>query len=218
MEIMNLLKDTAYLAELLNGPCAPGDFEGGCKPLRPEWIDEERSDYVTVAYHAMLPAAMPYITCVKAERNPDTQYSGTCVDDNEKRQRYFLITVVPDTDFPYDSSYPLLLFSGVANLHFWENVRAILEASEQWMKVVIATEPVPPILNSARIEWVTLYLGRKPFRGITKLSDQWAEAKDFDGFEMNVHLYEVRNMEPCQTLQRLIDAYDKDFPLEEPVE
>ncbi len=215
MQIENLLKDPAYLAELLNGPCVPGDFDGTCKPIHPEWIDEERSNYLTLAYQKLLPGTLPYITCVKAECNPDTLYNGICVDNAEKRLRYFVITVVPDTDFPYDSSYPLLLFSGIASLHFWETARATIDASEQWMKVLIASDPVPPILNNARIEWVTLYLGRESFRGITKLSEQWAEAKDYDGFEMNVHLYEIRNMKPCQVLQRLIDAYDKDFPQKE---
>ena len=216
MEIIELLNDAAYLAELLNGPCAPGDFNGPCDPVHPEWIDAEKSAMLTAAYHSLLPATLPYFTCVKEERNPDTLYNGTCVNENGKRQRYFVITIVPDTDFPYDSSYPLLMFSGVASLHFWETARATLEASEQWMKVQLATEPEPPILNNARIEWVTLYLGREPFKGITKLSEQWAEAKDYDGFEMNVHLYEVRKMEPCPVLQRLLDAYDKDFPLEGP--
>ena len=211
MEILDLLNDPAYLAELLNGPCAPGDFNGPAAPIHPEWIDTHQSETLTDAYHKLLPL-LPYVTCVKVEKNPDTQYGDTCVDDNAKRRRYFVITLVPDTEFPYDSSYPLIMFSGVASLHFWETTRATLAASEQWMKVALATEPTPPILNNARIEWVTLYLGHQPFRGITKLSEQWADAKDFDGFEMNVHLYEIRNMEPCETLQRLLNAYDKDFP------
>ena len=215
MYILNLLKDPAYLSELLNGPCAPGNFKGASEPIHPEWIDIEKSAALTEAYRNLLPVTPPYITCVMAERNPDTQYEGTCVDDNSKRQRYFVITVVPDTDFPYDSSYPLLLLAGISGLYFWELARATIDACEQWMKVVLAADPVPPILNNAHIEWVTLYLGKEPFRGITQLSKQWAEAKKFDGFELDVHFYEIRKMESCQTLQRLIDAYDRDFSSEE---
>lgn len=68
------------------------------------------------------------------------------------------------------------------------------------------------ILNNARIEWVSLYLGRQPYRGISKLSDQWTEAEDFDGCENDVHLYKVREMETNPLLQRLIDAYEADYP------
>lgn len=72
---------------------------------------------------------------------------------------------------------------------------------------MIANEPVPPILNSARLEWVSLYLGREPFEGKRKLSEQWAEAEDFDGIDADVHLYKVREMYAEPQLQKLIDAY-----------
>lgn len=68
------------------------------------------------------------------------------------------------------------------------------------------------MLNNARLEWVSLYLGRKPYRGISKLSQQWTEAETFDACESDVHLYKVRGMEPDSLLQRLIDAYDADYP------
>lgn len=78
------------------------------------------------------------------------------------------------------------------------------------MRVLIANDPVPPLLNNARLEWVSLYLGRKPYRGISTLSEQWTEAETFDACESDVHLYKVREMGPDPLLQRLIDAYDAD--------
>ena len=59
----------------------------------------------------------------------------------------------------------------------------------------ITDDPVPPILNNADIEWVSLYLGREPYRGISQLSEQWLDNKDFDGNEFDVHLYKIREME-----------------------
>ena len=58
------------------------------------------------------------------------------------------------------------------------------------------------------IEWVSLYLGKQPYRGICKLSEQWTEAEDFDDCENDVHLYKVREMETNPLLQRIIDAYE----------
>ena len=50
------------------------------------------------------------------------------------------------------------------------------------------------------------------YRGISKLSEQWTEAEDFDNCENDVHLYKVREMEANPLLQRLIDAYEADYP------
>ena len=80
------------------------------------------------------------------------------------------------------------------------------------MIVQIAENPTPPILNNAIIEWVTLYLGREPYHGITALSEQLDDISEFDGYEADINLYKVREMEQTELLQRLIGAYDEDFP------
>ena len=98
------------------------------------------------------------------------------------------------------------------SLHCWELIRATLAAATSDMRVMLANNPIPPILNNARIEWVSLYLGKQPYRGISKLSEQWTEAEDFDNCENDVHLYKVREMEANPLLQRLIDAYEADYP------
>ena len=49
---------------------------------------------------------MLYLTYIIAERNPDTMYGSICVDDNAKRMRYFVVSIIPDTEHPYgDSSH-----------------------------------------------------------------------------------------------------------------
>ena len=80
------------------------------------------------------------------------------------------------------------------------------------MRVLLANDPKPPILNNAVIEWVSLYLGRKPYEGISELSQQWLNTNEYDGNNMDIHLYKVREMERDALLQRLIDAYEVDFP------
>ncbi len=79
------------------------------------------------------------------------------------------------------------------------------------MPVGKSNRPIPPILNNAVVEWVSLYLGKEPYKGINMLSQQWVETEDFDGIESDVHLYKVREMEQNDALQRLITAFDDDY-------
>ena len=213
-KITELMKDKDYIAALLNGPCPGRDDKHDCTPINPDWIDMEESATVTEAFHRLLPEGIPYLTYVVVERNPDTLYGGTCVDDNKKRVRYFVLSVIPDTDYPYDYSFPLIHTMWMVGLHCWEMTRATLAACTKQMQVLIANNPVLPILNNALLEWVSLYLGRKPYRGFSRLSEQWENPDDFDGYEADVHLYRVREMETDTLLQRLIAAYDSDYPEE----
>ncbi len=103
-------------------------------------------------------------------------------------------------------------------LFCWDTIRATLAACTKEMQVLLVSELVPPILNNARIEWASLYLGRTPYCGISKISEQYASAEDFNGLEVDVNLYKVREMEPNPVLNRLITAYETDFPKTESVQ
>ena len=208
-----LLKDKDYIVDLLNGPCMPSNEKREHTPINPDWVDMEASASVTEAFHNLLPKGIPYQTYIIVERNLDTLYGGTCVDANEKRLRYFVISVIPDTEFPFDCSYPLIHTMWMVSLHCWELIRAALGACTKEMQVLLAKNPVPPILNNARLEWVSLYLGREPYKGICKLSEQWVEAEDFDGIDADIHLYKVREKDDDPLLQKLIGAYDADYPI-----
>ena len=210
--VSDLMEDVAYMSELLNGPCQPGDDQGICSPINHEWIDVATSSQVTEAFHRLLPDGIPYLTRIIVERNPDTMYGGTCVNENTKRLRYIMVTVIPDTEYPFDYSYPLIHEMWRVGLHCWETTRAVLAACTKEMRVVLSSNPTPPILNNARCEWVGLYLGRTPYRGIHRLSEQWAEADEFDGYDIDVHLYKVREMGKSSLLERLIEAYSADCP------
>lgn len=209
--ITKLLKNTRYMAGLLNGPCMPKGEEAPFVPIRPEWIDEESSAMVTAAFQRLLPENTPYLSAVLVERNPNTLYDGVCVNDNDNRQRYIVVTVIPDAEPPFNYSYPLIHTMWMVALGCWETVRASLAACRKNMQVRIVTEPVPPILNNARMEWVSLYLGRLPYMGYLKLSEQREEG-DCGGLDCDVHLLKVRDMEPDPLLQELLQAYDLDFP------
>lgn len=212
MHIEELLKDSDFLTELLNGPCSPSDEEVTAAPITREWIRDDLSDYVSGVFQKLMPEDVPYIFRVLVERNPDTQHDGAVVDDNDKRMRYFIVTVIPDTDFPYNYSYPLINLMWTANLTCWETIRATINASRRYFRIFLADHPEPPILNNARVNWVSLYMGRYPYEGVSRLSEQWASAESWADIDRDVHLFEVRKMEPHPALQRLIDAYDLDHP------
>ncbi len=210
-KLTELFKDKKYVAELLNEHCSPTTEKHDCAPVNPEWIDEDISAMVTEAFHRLLPDGMPYLSYIIAEKNPDTLCGGVCVDADEKRMRYFVITVLPDTEKPFNYSFPLIQQMWTFSFACWEIVRATLAACSADLQVVIANRPIPPILNNAVVEWVSLYLGKEPYKGINMLSQQWVETEDFDGIESDVHLYKVREMEQNDALQRLITAFDDDY-------
>lgn len=210
MRIAELLKDSKYVVELL-AACPPCDGSQEFAPVRPEWIDRETSEAITDVYHHLIPEDLPYLTYVIVERNPDTEWNGTCVDDNDKRTRYFLLTIVPDTEYPYDLNLPMIVYSSVAALTCWENIRAILAASHEWIRVRVANKPIPPILNNGWIHWGTLYLGRKEFSGVTTMREQWTEGEK-PSITLDPHFYNVRRMDDVPVLRELIAAYDETFP------
>lgn len=211
-KIEELLHDTRYLADLVNGPCMPHAPEVPFVPVHPEWIDHEASASVTEAFRRLLPEEMPYKSSVLVERNPDTLYGGACVDENKKRQRYVVVSIVPDAEAPYNYSFPLIHAMWMVSLGCWETVRATLVACRQDMQVRIVTEPKPPILNNARLDWVSLYLGRKPYEGCLKLSEQRSEAENEGKLDCDVHLLSVRALPPDPLLHRLLEAYDAEYP------
>ena len=211
-KITELLKDKRYAAELLNGPCPPKHKGQDCAPINLDWIDEPMSEAATESSRRLLPEGIPYVPYIIAERNPDTLYDGTSVESNDKRMRYFVIMIVPDSEYPYNHSIPLINELWRISLNCHETMRACIAAAMSYMIVQIAENPTPPILNNAIIEWVTLYLGREPYNGIIALSEQWADVSEFDGFEADINLYKIREMEQTDLLQRLIAAYDEDFP------
>ena len=74
-------------------------------------------------------------------------------------------------------------------------------------RVSIRNEAVPPILNKADVEWLSLYVGRKPFEGGDNIQSNYDvdDKADFD-----IHLYRLREMEGNPVIRRMIHAYEAD--------
>lgn len=208
-----LLKDNRYFADLLNGPCKPmkdnhGE-EGAYIPINPEWIDEEMSERLTGVFHSLIPEEMPFASIVRVVKNPDLLLDGAAVDDGKKRTRYIVATVVQDTEYPYDVNFPLIQTMGIVSLSAWEMTRSTIAASEAFAKVVISENPVPPILNNAKVEWLSLYVGRAKFTGPTNLrSMAIAGSNPSDDLDMDAHLYDLRSMDDPLAVM-LVEVADK---------
>lgn len=213
--VTELLKDNQYFSELLNGPCRPVSIEedekkdGGEKefmPINPDWISKEMSERMTQVYHNLLPSEMPFNTLVRVVNNPDDMMDGVAVDHNSKRNRYIVVTIVPDMDFPYDFNFPLILGMSIISLCTWELSRAGIAASEKYARIVITPDLKPPILNNAVVEWVSLYIGRKEYTGPTNLVHMSTNSENLN---LDTHLFKLRQMDH-DLIRRLIEAVDAD--------
>ena len=216
-----LLKDNQFFAGLLNGPCKPvrdghdnrtveAAEERPFIPINPDWIDEEMSERLTKVYHSMVPDETPFVSIVRVVRNPDTIMNGIAVDDGRKRTRYIVVTVVQEAEYPYDMNFPLIQIMGIVSLSAWETTRSSIAASEAFAKVMITEQPVPPILNNATVEWVSLYVGRENFTGPTNLRTMTAISdRPPDDLDIDTHLYILRSMKD-PLAQRLVEASDQD--------
>lgn len=209
--IAELLKDKEYISKLF-GVVTPTANKSKYIPINTDWIDDELSDKMTRIAKDIFPDEVPYMPYVIAEKNPDTICNEVAVDSNEKRMRYFVIMILPDTEYPYNCTYPLFHEMWRASFFCREMMRASTAAALNYSYVRLVDELEPPILNNAVIEWVSIYLGREPYKGITLMSEQWLREDEYDGKETDTNLYKPREMEYNPILQPLIDAYDRDFP------
>lgn len=217
-----LLKDNHFFADLLNGPCKPmadktvgaqdGNQKGqrGYLPINPDWIDEDMSERLTGVFHRLFPEEMPFTTLVRVVKNPDVLLDGVAVDDGTKRTRYIVVTVVQDAEYPYDMNFPLILTMGIVSLSAWELTRSTIAASEAYANVMLTKFPVPPILNNAIVEWVSLYVGKDGYKGPRNLRDMaFVDEAASDDLEMDTHLYDLRTVDN-PLAQRLLDAVNED--------
>ena len=140
-------------------------------------------------------------------QNPNVPEDAACVENRSDCPRYILLTVIPDVPLAYEMNLPVLQTMGTLSLSSWEFSRATTRACRYMTEVRISNEVVPPVLNKAEVEWISLYVGRKPFQGGDNIQSNFVvdDKVDFD-----VHLYKLREMEGNPVIERMIQAYDED--------
>lgn len=196
-KIISLLKDNAFFASLLNGPCKPAD---DFVPINPDWIDDALSDQVTEVFHSMIPSGLPFITLVRVIRNPD---SGSIIDDPGKRTRYIVVNVLPDNAYTFGRNFPLINALNIATLFSWALNRVIAAQNRSGNVVRIEGDASAGLLNYVNPEWVTLYLGEKEYTGFTNLTEVTAVEDSL--LEMDIHLKSIRSINDA-LCQRLVET------------
>ena len=75
---------------------------------------------------------------------------------------------------------------GTLALSSWEFSRATTRACRYMTDVCISNEAVPPVLNKAEVEWISLYVGRKPFQGGDNIQSNFIVDDKVDGRVQNM--------------------------------
>ena len=198
---MKLLKDNDFFAGLMNGPCK---LEG-YKDIDPAWIDDEMSEQITKIYNSLLPENMPFESLVRVIRHPEVRAFKATINSPEKHSRYLVVTLIPYLDSPYLANYPLFITGGIMSLYAWEMARAALAVSRMYAEVKFTEHPVPPIMNNASVEWVSLYLGEEPFTGSLSLKDMILDGEEIN---LSAHVIEVRKLDDPRAM-KLVEAWDQ---------
>ena len=206
-KIRELLSDDQYIRELLNYFIVEQKATGNNQPVCGDWIREKASEEVTRTYQLLSAQDGMLINKVIVVQNPYIPEDAARVENRSDCPRYILLTVIPDVPLAYEMNLPVLQTMGTLSLSSWEFSRATTRACRYMTEVRISNEAVPPVLNKAEVEWISLYVGRKPFHGGDNIQSNYVvdDKVDFD-----VHLYKLREMEGNPVLERMVRAYDAD--------
>ena len=205
-KMRELLSDNQYIAELLN--CfADQKSTARFLPIRDDWIRETASDEVTRAYQLLSAQDGTLVNKVVVVQNPSIPEDAVCIENQSDCPRYILLTVIPDVPQAYELNLPVLQTMGVLALSSWEFSQATARACRHMNRVSIRNVAVPPILNKADVEWISLYVGRKPFEGGDNIRSNYVADDEVD---FDIHLYRLREMEDNPVIERMIHAYEVD--------
>ena len=205
-KMRELLSDNQYIAELLN--CfADQRSNAKLQPICSEWIREKASDEVTRAYQLLSAQDGTLVNKVVVVQNPSIPEDAVCIENQSDCPRYILLTVIPDVPLAYELNLPVLQTMGTLSLSSWEFSRATTRACRYMTEVRISNKAVPPVLNKAEVEWISLYVGRKPFHGGDNIQSNYAADDEVD---FDIHLYKLREMEDNPVIRRMIHAYEAD--------
>ena len=207
--IKELLKDDSYVTQLLNHLLPLNHEDRVFVPIPDGWMQAQASAEMTERYEQLTAQDDTFIHTVRVVRNPAVLDIPMSVESQTDRQRYILVTIIPDVPLTYECNFPLMQTMGIMALFSWELSRAVAQASREMARVKVVEEPMPPILNNAQIEWVSLYVGKKPFEGKADIQTD-SITHNGENLMLDIHLCEVRELQSDPLIAKLIDAYDAD--------
>ncbi len=212
--LKELFSDSKYVAELLDSVCRPFGMDTEDYAIPEGWIDTKASAEITESYERLLPPDSLFWNTVKVVHDPRRPWNALSIKKNEDRNRYVLITVIPDVSPMTAMNFPIIQTMNIMSFIAWEQARSVTEACRREAQVQIVTGDSLPLLNTARIEWVSIYVGKALYTGTKSMFDGYKEP-DENSVKLNLNIYEARQMEQNPLLDRLIAAYDMDAELAE---
>ena len=207
-KIRNLLSDNQYITELLNYFIIEQKAAGNNQPVCGDWIREKASEEISRIYQLLSAQDGMLINKVIVVQNPNISEDTACVENRSACPRYILLTVIPDVPLAYELNLPVLQTMGTLSLSSWAFSRATTRACRFMTKVSISNVAVPPVLNKAEVEWISLYVGKQPYQGDDNIQSNFAVD---DKLDFDIHLYKLREMEGNPVIERMICAYDADY-------
>ena len=208
LKIREPLSDNQYITELLNYFIVKQKATGNNQPVSGDWIREKASEEITRTYQLLSAQDGMLINKVIVVQNPNIPEDAACVENRSDCPRYILLTVIPDVPLAYKHNLPILQTMGTLSLSSWAFSRATTRACRFMTKVSISNVAVPPVLNKAEVEWVSLYVGKQPYQGDDNIQSNFAVD---DKLDFDIHLYKLREMEGNPVIERMICAYDADY-------
>lgn len=218
------LKDPAQFAELINQVYLrlseesteeisdPKEIEcrkryHAYEPIDPAWIDDENTTYMTDVMHNILPKGFPFFTCVTVVKDPEWMLIADTEEAMGKHLRYILVTIIGDEHTAYQANYGIFNMCATAQLAFWEIARSTDAASITGAKIKFVDHEMVPLLQKAHVEYVTLYLGEKPYAGSRSMADHM---DDCGANAYPVQMAAIRDMPCTPAIEDFLAAYEAD--------
>lgn len=203
-----LLADNGYMRDLLNNGGILPDEDGRNHLIEEGWIDQEASGQITETYHRLSAQDGTFLNTVIVVHDPRMDVTDMSVENSADRMRYILVTAIPDVPLTYQLNFPIIQTMGIMALSSWEFARSATRASQAMAQVNIVEDPIPPILNNAYIEHVSIYVGKEEYQGGRNFVNSYENGKE-DSVRFDLHLYEAQKMENL-LIGKLLEAYDAD--------
>ena len=207
---LSFLSGNRNFAELVNRLYAPYPERWNTEPINVDWIDDEWSAMMTERFEKVYDWNPRFLNVIKAERNPEIDPLACIAEDPWKRPRYILMTVIPDVPPSYEMNLPILEWLSVGILQASEVERAAVNACEHALDIQMSDKPNLPYLNRARVEWLSVYVGRKEFGGLTEIGQKFNPGEEPD-YPFRCRLLRARERMDEPLVSRLIRAYEEDL-------
>lgn len=114
--IKELLQDDSYVTQLLNHLLPLNHEDRAFVLITDGWMQAQASAEMTERYEQLTAQDDTFIYTVRVVRNPAVLDIPMSVESQTDRQRYILVTIIPDVPLTYECNFPLMQTMGIMAL------------------------------------------------------------------------------------------------------